>query len=81
MSVGIGAMLKMKIAPFRVGVSNRKIYEGYLKGLGVVDHVPVLRLIDKLDKIGLDGVTRALADSCGLSASLAERSVALAALD
>ncbi|MBX3022936.1 MAG: histidine--tRNA ligase family protein [Bdellovibrionales bacterium] len=78
--VGVESMLKMRIAPFKVGVSNRKIYEGYLRGLGVENTVPVLRLIDKLEKIGTEGVAKLLVETCGMSAELARKSLALAAL-
>ncbi|NJM10018.1 MAG: histidine--tRNA ligase family protein, partial [Bdellovibrionaceae bacterium] len=77
--IGVSSMLKLKIQPFRVGVSNRKIYEGYLLGLGIKDTVPVLRLIDKIDKIGIVGVGKLLTETCGLDANLAQKSLALAA--
>jgi len=76
--VGVEAMLRMQIAPFRVGVSNRKIYEGYLRGLGASDTVPILRIIDKLDKIGAENVIKGLVDKCGLEIKMAEQSLRLA---
>ncbi|MBM4254213.1 MAG: histidine--tRNA ligase [Deltaproteobacteria bacterium] len=79
--VGIKSMLALGIGAFKVGVSNRKIYEGYLKGLGIEDAVPVLRLIDKIDKVGSDGVQKLLVEHCGMTAQLAERCLALAHVD
>ena len=79
--VGVEAMLTLKIAPFRVGVSNRKIYEGYLRGLGVADPTPVLRVIDKLDKIGSDGVKKSLTDALGMDGKLIEQCLALAIVE
>lgn len=78
--VGVEAMLQLKIAPFKVGVSNRKIYEGYLGGLGVADPVPVLRTIDKLDKIGVEGVTKYLVDTVKMDAGLVAQCLKLAAV-
>jgi histidyl-tRNA synthetase len=79
--VGVKSMLSLGIGEFKVGVSNRKIYEGYLKGLGIEDTVPVLRLIDKIDKVGGDGVQKLLIENCGMDSQLAERSLALAHSD
>jgi histidyl-tRNA synthetase len=76
--LGIRCMLDLNIPGFKVGVSNRKIYEGYLKGLGLVDTVPVLRIIDKLDKVGLDGVVKMLVESCSLTTEQAQKCVRLA---
>jgi histidyl-tRNA synthetase len=52
-SIGAGAV--------QLQVSNRKILDGYLRGLGVADPVAAIRLIDKLDKIGEKKVVEALA--------------------
>jgi histidyl-tRNA synthetase len=80
LSVGVNALRQLKVGQFQVGVSNRKIYEGYLRALGLTETVPVLRIIDKLDKIGLEGVTKALVDSCKISQSLAQKCLALASI-
>jgi histidyl-tRNA synthetase len=41
-------------------VNNRKVCEGYLRGLGLADPAPALQTIDKLDKIGPSGVIEQL---------------------
>ncbi len=79
--VGVSSMLSLNIPEFKVGVSNRKIYEGYLKGIGVKDTVPVLRIIDKLDKISLEGIQKLLVDSCQLEKAQAEQCTALAKVE
>ncbi len=66
------------IGPFRLRLSNRKILQGYLAGLGVADVIPAIRLLDKLDKIGAEGVVEALQVQLGLAAETAQRCVALA---
>jgi len=48
-------------------VSNRKILDGYLRGLGVADPVAAIRLIDKLDKIGEKKVLEAGLDPRALA--------------
>jgi histidyl-tRNA synthetase len=46
-----------------VKVNNRKVLKGFLKNLGVEDETSeqnILRVIDKLDKIGIEGVEKEL---------------------
>ena len=40
------------VGPVRLHVNNRKILEGFYRGLGVDDPIAVIRAADKLDKIG-----------------------------
>lgn len=46
------AFSKLPIGPFRIQVNNRKIPEGFYLGIGLTDVKAVLRIVDKLDKIG-----------------------------
>lgn len=49
----------LKRTTYIVKVNNRKVLKGFLKNLGIeneTDEQNILRVIDKLDKIGLDGV-------------------------
>jgi histidyl-tRNA synthetase len=39
-----------------IHVNNRKVTEGYMRGIGIEDPVPAMRVLDKLDKVGADGV-------------------------
>ena len=64
---GFKAMAALGIPAFEIGVSNRKIYEGYLEGIGIEDPTPVLRIIDKMDKVGEEGVSKMLKETLGLS--------------
>jgi histidyl-tRNA synthetase len=43
-----------------IHVNNRKVTEGFLRGLGVEDVVPAMRVLDKLDKVGPDAVREML---------------------
>lgn len=71
---------RIGVGPVAVHISNRKILEGYLRGLGFDDPVPVIRILDRLDKIGPDGVVRMLVDTLGMAASLADQCLALACI-
>ena len=62
-----------------IHVNNRKVLEGFYRGLGVEDTAAVLRAIDKLDKIGATKV-RALLVDAGLSEGVADQVLALAAI-
>ena len=50
------AFSKLPIGPFRIQVNNRKIPEGFYLGIGLTDVQTMLRIVDKLDKIGPDAV-------------------------
>ena len=63
-----------------VHANNRKLSEGFYRGLGLTDIEGVLREIDKLDKIGADEVTRLLVDECGATETQARACLELAEL-
>ena len=44
----------------RLHLSNRKILQGFLAGLGLEDTAPITRILDKLDKLGAGGVATQL---------------------
>lgn len=55
---------------FKVRINNRKVLSGYLAKLGLEDRtVPVLRSLDKLDKIGKEKVIEELGREAGMQAS------------
>lgn len=60
-----------------IHVNNRKVLEGFYRGLGITDTAAVLRAIDKLDKIGPAKV-RTLLTEAGLPESSADKVLALA---
>ena len=45
---------------FTIKINNRKVLNGFLKSLNIEDSTYVLRAIDKLDKIGVEGVEKEL---------------------
>ncbi len=66
---------KLGIPPVELRISNRKIIMGYLAGLGINDPGVVTRTLDKLDKIGPDGVLKTLAEA-GVPDTVAQKALA-----
>lgn len=73
--LAVDALSSLPIPEFKIRVNNRKLAEGFYRGLGLSDTAGVLRSIDKLEKIGADAVARLLRDE--LSASEAQAQAAL----
>lgn len=48
------AFARIPMGPFRIQVNNRKIPEGFYRGLGIPEQeiAAVLRIVDKIDKVG-----------------------------
>ncbi len=70
---------RLPIGPYRIQVNNRKIPEGFYLGIGFAPEevAGVLRVVDKLDKIGVEGVAAGLVE-IGASPEQAEKCLALA---
>mgnify|MGYP001082399478 CR=1 FL=1 len=68
---------RLPMPDFVIGVNNRKIPEGFYRGLGLSDITGTLRIVDKLDKIGPDAVTELLREA-GATAEQAAACLALA---
>jgi histidyl-tRNA synthetase len=73
------ALSRLPVPPLTLHVNHRKLIQGFYLGLGLDEGgvVDVIRAVDKLDKIGSDGVRRLLLDH-GLSESQADQCLALA---
>ena len=69
------------VPPVRILVNNRKVAEGFYRGLGLSDVEGVLRSIDKLDKIGPDAVADLLVAEAGATAEQARACLDLAAIN
>ena len=63
-----------------VHANNRKLSEGFYRGLGLTDIEGVLREIDKLDKIGGEEVTKLLVSECGATEAQAAACLDLAGM-
>jgi histidyl-tRNA synthetase len=71
---------RLEVGDFQIHVSNRKILEGYYTGLGIEHRASAIRIVDKLDKIGEDGVLSLLQSEMALPREVALRCLALAAI-
>lgn len=71
---------RLKISDFQMHINNRKILEGYLRGLGIEDVTSVIRIVDKLDKMGRDEVLSLLQSSLGSQRELAWHCLAIASI-
>jgi histidyl-tRNA synthetase len=81
MPLVIGDMLRaLPVPPIRIHVNNRKLCQGFYRGLGIEDTDAVLRTVDKLDRIGSSGVTRELIDLVGLTDVQAKACLSLAGI-
>jgi histidyl-tRNA synthetase len=72
------ALTSLPIPPITIQVNNRKLVEGFLRGLGVADTAAAMRAIDKLDKIGPAAVGDLVIATAGASAAQAKACLALA---
>ncbi len=72
------ALTALPLPPVRLQVNNRKLVEGFSRGLGARDPAAVMRAVDKLDKVGDDGVAALLARDAGLDAGQVGAALALA---
>ncbi len=68
------------LPPVSIRVNNRKLSEGFYRGLGIEDTAAVLQRVDKYDKVGPAVVAELLTDQVGLSQSQAQACVALAGI-
>jgi histidyl-tRNA synthetase len=75
----VGAALRALPIPSPViQVNNRKLAEGFFRGVGAADPGVVLRAVDKLDKIGPEAVADLLVGGAGLSTAAARACLDLA---
>ncbi|PUB25421.1 histidyl-tRNA synthetase [Promicromonospora sp. AC04] len=80
MAEALGALSKIGLPPVRILVNNRRVAEGFYRGIGLDDVEGVLRQIDKLDKIGPDKVSELLVTECGATDDQAKACLALASI-
>lgn len=73
-------LTKLDIGEFEILLSNRKILDGYLTGLGITDKKQMaMRMLDKHDKLGTNGVIAEL-EKLGIVNDIAQKAVALASI-
>ncbi len=74
------ALAGLPLPPMRLRVNNRKLIEGFYRGIGATDPASVIRIVDKLDKLPADIVRGLLVSDAGLSERQADQCLALAAI-
>ena len=74
------ALGSLPIPRARIQVNNRKVCEGFYRGLGLADTEQVLRVVDKLDKIGPAKVAEQLVETAGATRAQADACLELAAI-
>ena len=74
------AFRSLPIPPALIQVNNRKVCEGFYRGLGLADTDQVLRTVDKLDKIGPEKVAALLVETAGATDAQAASCLRLAAI-
>jgi len=80
MAEALGALRGIGLPPVRILVNNRRVAEGFYRGLGLTDVEAVLRSIDKLDKVGPDAVAGLLVAEAGATPEQARACLDLAAI-
>ncbi len=70
--------LDLGLPPVLMRLGNRKLAQGFYAGLGIDDPSAVLQRVDKLDKIGPDGVSALLRDQLGMDEEQVTAALALA---
>ncbi|MCQ1947152.1 MULTISPECIES: histidine--tRNA ligase [unclassified Arthrobacter] len=74
------ALGALPIPEFKIRVNNRKLAEGFYRGIGLEDTAGVLRSIDKLEKIGAQRVAELLQEELGATPEQAEAALKLASI-
>ena len=74
------ALAALPLPPMRLRVNNRKLIEGFYRGLGASDPAAVIRIVDKLDKVSRETMEQLLADGAGLDSGQVQRCLELAAI-
>ncbi|WP_217616286.1 histidine--tRNA ligase [Cellulomonas sp. GbtcB1] len=80
MAEALGALRDIGVPPVRILVNNRRVAEGFYRGLGLDDVDGVLRSIDKLDKIGPEKVAALLVAETSATPEQAQACLDLAAI-
>ncbi len=72
------ALSGLPIPSIRIQANNRKLCQGFYRGLGIEDTEAALRAVDKLDRVGPRGVAELLGSTAGASPGQAKACLALA---
>lgn len=77
----IRAVMKaLKVGDFEIAINHRGVLNGICEYLGIDNVNATLRIVDKLDKIGIEGVKKELAESLGYSSECISKLLELISL-
>ncbi len=71
-------MQALDVGPTVTRINNRKVLEGFYRALAVEAPHEVMRIVDKLDKVGEAGVRAMLDEELGLDGAVVDKVLALA---
>jgi histidyl-tRNA synthetase len=74
------ALRELPLPPLSMQINNRKLIEGFYRGLGAPHPAAVMRIIDKLDKMPESAVRQELVSQATLSPAQADSCLELAAI-
>ncbi|WP_110183298.1 histidine--tRNA ligase [Nocardioides solisilvae] len=80
MAVMVDALDRLPVPPVSFQFNNRKLIQGFYRGLGLADVTAAIRVIDKLDKLPADEVARLLVEQAGATPEQAARCLELATI-
>ncbi|MCD4534973.1 histidine--tRNA ligase [Nocardioides sp. cx-169] len=80
MRVMVEALDALPLPPLSFQFNNRKLIQGFYRGLGVPDVTAAIRTIDKLDKLPAEQVAALLVSDAGATAEQAQRCLELATI-
>jgi histidyl-tRNA synthetase len=75
------ALAGLPIPPVTVQVNNRKLMEGFFRGVGILDTDATMRAVDKLDKIGPAATAELIVSTAGATEAQAKACLALAEIE
>ncbi|MGY2874975.1 histidyl-tRNA synthetase [Marmoricola sp. URHA0025 HA25] len=80
MRVMVDALDALPVPPVSFQFNNRKLIQGFYRGLGLPDVTAAIRAIDKLDKLPAESVAALLVSEAGATPDQAERCLELATI-
>jgi histidyl-tRNA synthetase len=80
MRVMVEALDALPVPPLSFQFNNRKLIQGFYRGLGIPDLTTAIRTIDKLDKLPAETVAELLVSDAGATPEQAQRCLELATI-
>ena len=76
----VDALGALPLPPVSFQFNNRKLIQGFYRGLGIADVTAAIRVIDKLDKLPAEVVAQQLVEQAGATPEQAARCLELASI-